>query len=169
MHSGHCKTLHSTKHSRNRKKSENPLRGSTSCAASLRRAVHQMMGLRQILQDHQTPKERNYGVTFPGSDCRRVCRSGTEVSSNRRQSPWVNLRRPLCVGAWNVLSRREDDHLSLLSSELKRLKTLAAFENANILQHSLRFGEQIVARLWQVVTPTIGLVDLMVTMPKELL
>jgi len=73
------------------------------------------------------------------------------------------------VGAWNVLSRREDDHLSLLSSELKRLKTLAAFENANILQHSLRFGEQIVARLWQVVTPTIGLVDLMVTMPKELL
>ena len=25
------------------------------------------------------------------------------------------------MGAWNVLSRREDDHLSLLSSELKRL------------------------------------------------
>ena len=25
------------------------------------------------------------------------------------------------MGAWNVLSRNEDDHLSLLSSELKRL------------------------------------------------
>ena len=25
------------------------------------------------------------------------------------------------MGAWNVLSRREDDHLSLLSSEPKRL------------------------------------------------
>ena len=25
------------------------------------------------------------------------------------------------MGAWNVLSRREDDHLSLLSSELKYL------------------------------------------------
>ena len=25
------------------------------------------------------------------------------------------------MGAWNVLSRREDDHLSLLSSELKHL------------------------------------------------
>ena len=25
------------------------------------------------------------------------------------------------MGAWNVLSQREDDHLSLLSSELKRL------------------------------------------------
>ena len=35
--------------------------------------------------------------------------------------PQVNLRRSLRVGAWNVLSLREDDHLSLLSSELKRL------------------------------------------------
>ena len=26
------------------------------------------------------------------------------------------------MGAWNVLSLREDDHLSLLSSELKSLK-----------------------------------------------
>ena len=56
-----------------------------------------------------------------GSDCGRVCRSGAEVSSTRQQSPWVNLRRSLRVGAWNVLSRREDDHLSLLASELKRL------------------------------------------------
>jgi len=50
-----------------------------------------------------------------------VCRSGAEVSSTRLRSPWVNLRRSVRVGAWNVLSQREDDHLSLLSSELKRL------------------------------------------------
>ena len=32
------------------------------------------------------------------------------------------------MGAWNVLSRREDDHLSLLSSELKHLDIgIAAF------------------------------------------
>ena len=58
---------------------------------------------------------------LPGSDCRRVCRGGAEVSSSRRRSPWVNLRRCLRVDAWNVLSRREDDHLFLLSSELKRV------------------------------------------------
>ena len=33
----------------------------------------------------------------------------------------VTLRRSLQVGAWKVLSLREDDHVSLLSSELKRL------------------------------------------------
>ena len=58
---------------------------------------------------------------IPGSDGGRVCRSGAEVSFTRRRSPWVNLRRSLEVGAWNVLSQREDDHLSLLSPELKRL------------------------------------------------
>ena len=58
---------------------------------------------------------------IPGSDCGGVWRSGAEVSSTKRWSPWVNLRRSLLVGAWNVLSQREDDHLSLLSSELKRL------------------------------------------------
>ena len=46
---------------------------------------------------------------------------GAEVSSTRRRSPWVNLRWSLRVGAWNVLSPREDDHLFLLSFELKRL------------------------------------------------
>ena len=59
--------------------------------------------------------------TLPGSDCGRVCRGGVEVSSTRRRSPWVNLRRSLRVCAWNVLSKRGDDHLSLLSSELKHL------------------------------------------------
>ena len=58
---------------------------------------------------------------IPGSDCGGVCRGGAEVSSTRRRSPWVNLRRSLRVGAWNVRSQREDDHLSLLSSELKHL------------------------------------------------
>ena len=43
------------------------------------------------------------------------------MSSTRWQSPWVNLRQSLRVGAWNVLSLREDDHLLLLSSELRRL------------------------------------------------
>ena len=50
-----------------------------------------------------------------------VCQAGAEVLSTRWQSPWVNLRRSLRVGAWNVRSQREDGHLSLLSSELKRL------------------------------------------------
>ena len=50
------------------------------------------------------------------------------MSSTRRRSPWVNLRRSIQVGAWNVLSLREDDHLYLLSSELKRLDIgIAAF------------------------------------------
>ena len=35
--------------------------------------------------------------------------------------PDDGLLRSLLVGAWNVLSLREDDHLSLLSSELKCL------------------------------------------------
>ena len=58
---------------------------------------------------------------LPGSDCVGVCRGGAEVSSTRRWSPWVNLRRSLQVGTWNVQSRRDDDHLSLLSPELKCL------------------------------------------------
>ena len=121
MHSGHRKTLHSAKHKK-AKKCENPLRGSTSCAAFLRRAAHRMTGLGQSLRDPQSLMigGKPWG-NIPRSDCGRVCRSGAEVSSTRRRSPWVNLRRSLRVGAWNVLSLREDDHLSLLSSELKRL------------------------------------------------
>ena len=65
------------------------------------------------------------------------------------------------MGAWNVLSRREDDHLSLLSSELKRLDIgIAALSEVQRPDS----GEIMAA-----VTPTIGLVALMVTMPKELL
>ena len=51
----------------------------------------------------------------------KECQGGAEVSSTRRRSPPVNLKRSLRVGTWNVLSLREDDHLFLLSSELKRL------------------------------------------------
>ena len=50
-----------------------------------------------------------------------MCQDGAEVSSTRRRTPWVNLTQSLRVAAWNVLSRREDDHLSLLSSEVKCL------------------------------------------------
>ena len=67
------------------------------------------------------------------------------------------------MGAWNVLSLREDDHLSLLSSELKHL-------NIGIAELSeVRRLDWIAARSWRVVTSTIGLVALRVTMPKELL
>ena len=120
FHSGHHKTLHSANPT-NAKKTENPLRGSTFCAAALRRAAHRMMGLRQSLREpHSLMIGKAWGK-LPGSDCGRVCRGGAEVSSTRRRFPWVNLRRSLRLGAWNVLSLREDDYLSLLSSELKRL------------------------------------------------
>ena len=36
-------------------------------------------------------------------------------------SPWIRLRQSLRVGTWNVLSLREDDHLSVLLFELQRL------------------------------------------------
>ena len=65
------------------------------------------------------------------------------------------------MGAWNVVSQKEDDHLSLLSSELKHLNIgIAALSEVRRLD---------AVRSWRVVTPTIGLVALMVTMPKELL
>ena len=98
---------------------------------------------------------------LPGSDCGRVCRGGAEVSSTRRRSPWVNMRRSLRVGAWNVLSLREDDHLPLLSSELKRLDfSIAALSEVQTPDCS---------KPWWVVTPNIGLVALMVTILGELL
>ena len=51
---------------------------------------------------------------------------GAEVSSTRRRSPEVNLRLSLRVVAWNVRSRREHDHLSLLLPELKCLNVSIA-------------------------------------------
>ena len=65
----------------------------------------------------------------------------------------------LQVGAWNVLSLREDDHLSQLSYVFKR------FDSGIAALSEVRRP----ARSWWVVTPTIGLVALMVTKPKELL
>ena len=63
---------------------------------------------------------------LPGSDCGSVCQGGAEVSSTRRRSPWVNLRWSLQVGAWNVLSLREDDHLYLILSEVEHLSISSA-------------------------------------------
>jgi len=77
------------------------------------------------------------------------------------RSPSVNVRRFLWVGAWNVLLLREDDHLSLLSSELKYL-------NIGIAALSEVQGPDS-GEIMTVVTHTIGLVTPMVTMPKELL
>ena len=118
LHSGHHQILHSTKPT-NVRKSENPLRRSTSCAAALRRAAHRMTGSKQTLRDpHSLMIGGKPWGKLPGSDCGGMLRSGAEVSSTKRRSPWVNLRRSVQVGAWIVLSLREDDHLSLLSSEL---------------------------------------------------
>ena len=56
--------------------------------------------------------------------------SGAEVSSTKRLSPRLNLRRSTRVGAWNVMSLSEvrdkrtgqrDCHLPQLSAELRRL------------------------------------------------
>ena len=100
LHSGHRETLHSANPSNTIKKSENPLRGSTFCAASLCRTAHQMMGLGHRVRDPQSlMKGGKPRGNIPGSDCGRVCRSGAEVLSTRRRSPWVNLRRSLRVGA----------------------------------------------------------------------
>ena len=115
-------TLHSTKHTQIINKTENPFRGSTCCAAALQRAAHHMTGLGQSLRD---PRLLMIGGKaqgkLPGLGCGGVCRGGAEVSSTRRWYPWVKLRRSLRVGAWNVLTLREDDHPSLLSSEFQHL------------------------------------------------
>ena len=109
VHSCHHKTLHSAKPT-NAKKTENPLRENTFCAAALRRAAHQMTRLGQSLRDpHSLMMGGKARDKFPGSDCGGVWRSGAEVSSIRRRSPWINLRRSLRMGAWNVVSIREDD------------------------------------------------------------
>ena len=90
------KTLHSAKHTKNAKKTENPLHGSTSFAAVLRRATHQMTGLGQSLRDlHSLMTGRNVWVNLPGSDSSGVRRGGAEVSSIRSWSPWDNLRQSL--------------------------------------------------------------------------
>ena len=79
-----------------------------------------MTGLGQSLRTPNLLWEENHGVTFPGQIA-VVCRGGAEVSSTRLQSSLFNLRCSSQVGAWNVLSLRENGYLSLLSSEVKRL------------------------------------------------
>ena len=81
-----------------------------------------MTGLGQSLCDlHYLILGRKARGNHPVSGCGGVYRGGAEVSSNRRRSPQVYLRWSLWIGAWNVLSLREDDHPSLRSSELQRL------------------------------------------------
>ena len=81
-----------------------------------------MTGLGQSLRDpHSLIIGGKPWGNLPGSDYGCVCPSGAEVLSTRWQPPWVNLRQSLWVPAWSVLSLREDDHPSLLFSELKRL------------------------------------------------
>ena len=70
LHSGHRKTLHSAKIQKAEKTSENPLRGSTSCAAARHRAAHWMTGLGQSLRDPQSLMiERKPQGNIPRSDC----------------------------------------------------------------------------------------------------
>ena len=95
-----------------------------------------------------------------GSGCGGVCQSGSEVSCTRQRSPRVKLRRSLRVVAWRVLTPRDDDHLSLLSSELRHL---------NISVAALSVVRRPDSGEMRVVTPTTDLVTLMVTMSKEFL
>jgi len=160
LHSGHRKILHSAK-PLNAKKTENPLCGSTSCAVALHGAAHQIIRLGQSLWDPHSLIGGKAEGKLLGSDCGDVCRSGAEVSSTRWRSPWVNLRWSLWVGAWNILSLREDDHLSLLSSECLNIGIAALLKVWR--QDS---GEIMVGGY---TSHDLGLVALMVTMPNELL
>ena len=126
MHSGHCKTLHSTTHTNKANKTENPLHGSTFCAAAICRAVRQTIGLRQSFRDpHYLMIGGKSWGNHAGLGCGGVCQSGAEVSSTRWRPRWVNLRRFLWEGARNVLTCL---HHLLSSSTL-----------TSSMQHSLRF------------------------------
>ena len=72
LHCSHRKTLHSAK-DKNAKKSENPLRGNTSCATALRRATHRMTGLGQSLREpHSLMIGGKPRGNLTGSGCGRV-------------------------------------------------------------------------------------------------
>ncbi|KAG0720949.1 hypothetical protein GWK47_047408 [Chionoecetes opilio] len=49
-------------------------------------------------------------------------RGGAEAAPARRITPWINFRRALRVGSWNVLSLSDDHRLPLPSGELSRLR-----------------------------------------------
>ena len=49
---------------------------------------------------------------------------GAMVLSIKYQSPLVNLRQSLQVSAWNILSLREDEHMSLSSDLCKAFNLL---------------------------------------------
>ena len=105
LHSSHRETLHSTKRTKNAKKTESPLRGSTSCAAALRRAAQRMMGLGKRFWEPPLFDDKRKNTGKPSRvRLQSVCQGGAEGSSLRWWFPWVNLRHSLQVGAWNVLS-----------------------------------------------------------------
>ena len=91
-----------------------------------------MTGLGQSLRDpHSLIIGGNTWGNLPGSCCDGVRQGGAEMLFTRQQSPRVNLRQFLQEGAWNILTVREDDHLSLLSSELHHLNIrIAALSEA---------------------------------------
>ena len=139
LHSGNRKTLHSAKPTNGRESEKPTLWEYLLCCSpwqgiSLDDQIWEKPSRPPFLDDGG---EKSGGKP-PGSDCGGVWQSGAEVSSTRRCSPWVNLRRSLRVGAWNVLSLREDDHLSLIRAP--------AFEHWYC--STLRFGDRIVARSW---------------------
>jgi len=94
---------------------------------------------------------------LPGSDCSSACRGGAEVSSNSTQrSPWVNLRLSLWVGAWNILSQREDDHLSLLSSGAWNILSQREDDHLSLLSSELKRLDIGIAALSEVQRPDSG-------------
>ena len=99
------KTLHSAKHSRSIKKIRKPTLWEYLLCSFPLQCTSPDDGMGQYLWD---PRSLMIGAkprgNIPGSDCESVCRGGAEVSSTRRRSPWVNLRRSLRVRAWNVPS-----------------------------------------------------------------
>ena len=73
---------------------------------------NRMIGLGQSLRGpHSLMNGGKARGKLPGSDCGSVWHSSAEVSSTKRLSPCVNLRRSLQVGPENVLSLRDYDHL----------------------------------------------------------
>ena len=101
----------------------------TPTAAALRRAARCMKEAGQSPRDLRLPiGEKPRSTSCQDVGMRRS--SGAEVSSTKRRSPRLNLRRPTRVGAWNVMALSEvldkrtcqrDCHLPQLSAELRRL------------------------------------------------
>ena len=102
------------------KRNLNPLRGSTPDARIARR----MKAAGQSPRDPRRPiggKPRSSQGRFLVERC-----GGAKATSNPGTPPRLNLRRPIRVGAWNVLTLSEGSYLPVLSSELARLGVAVA-------------------------------------------